>query len=65
MVEAAILATRTVRLPPAEILDEFDRLGVIVAKTGGHVEATAFGLLHEHVLQAFSRIGFDSTAARS
>ncbi len=51
VLEAAILATRTALLPRSEILGEFDRLAVIVTKTGGPVEAAAFKLLHEHVLK--------------
>src|SRR4051812_32426037 len=50
VVEAAILATRTAFLPRAEILAEFQKLAVIVAKTGGPAEDAAFGLLREHVL---------------
>jgi hypothetical protein len=52
VVEAAILATRTAFLPSDEILAEFHKLGVIVAKTGGPAEHTAFRLLLEHVAQA-------------
>ena len=32
-----------------EILAQFDRLGVIVSKTGGRAEDLAFHILHEHV----------------
>ena len=49
VVEAAILATRTDFLPLAEIESEFQKLGVIVAKTGGPREAEAFRFLEEHV----------------
>jgi hypothetical protein len=52
VVEAAILATRTSLLPRTQILDEFSRLAVIVAKTGGPVEEKAFSLLHKYVLGA-------------
>ncbi len=52
VVEAAILATRTAFLPRSQILAEFERLEVIVAKTGGAVENTALKLLHHHVLSA-------------
>jgi uncharacterized protein len=65
VVEAAILATRTAFLPRAEILNDFDRLAIIVAKTGGPVEAEAFRLLHDHVLKPFGPVHFDSSAARS
>jgi uncharacterized protein len=50
VVEAAILATRTAFLPRNEILSEFQKLSVIVSKTGGPVEDSAFRLLQEHVL---------------
>jgi hypothetical protein len=50
VVEAAILATRTAFLPRVEILAEFQKLAVIVAKTGGPAEDAAFHLLHTHVL---------------
>ena len=65
VVEAAILATRTAFLPRAEILTELQRLAVIVAKTGGPVEAAAFRLLHDHVLEPPGPVHLDSTAARS
>ena len=65
VVEAAILATRTAFLPRVEILTEYDRLEVIVAKTGGPVEAAAFRLLHEHVLKPPGSVHLDSTAACS
>ena len=45
VVEAAILATRTAFLPADEIAREFQRLGVIVQKTGGPQEAEAFRFL--------------------
>jgi uncharacterized protein len=65
VVEAAILATRTAFLPRAEVLSEFDRLAVIVAKTGGPIEAAAFRLLHDHVLKPFRPVLLDSTMAGS
>jgi hypothetical protein len=49
VVEAAILATRTGFLPLDEIDKEFQRLGVIVAKTGGPQEHAAFQLLQVHL----------------
>ncbi|MFO0890454.1 MAG: DUF447 family protein [Isosphaeraceae bacterium] len=52
IVEAAILATRTAFLPRREILADFDRFSVIVAKTGGPAEEEALQLLRRHVLQA-------------
>ena len=48
VVEAAILATRTAFLPLEEILAEFERLAVLVDKTGGPAEHAAFDLLSEH-----------------
>jgi hypothetical protein len=50
VVEAAILATRTAYLPRTDILAEFEKLAVIVAKTGGPAEDAAFRLLQRHVL---------------
>jgi hypothetical protein len=48
IVEAAILATRLHLLPRAEILREFERLAVLVEKTGGKQEQAAFRLLLEY-----------------
>ena len=55
VVEAAILATRTAFLPRAEILAEFDKLAVIVAKTGGPAEHAAFRFLNRHVVDIRTR----------
>ena len=49
VLEAAILATRTHLLPPAEIRNEFGRLQVIVDKTAGPREREAMVLLTEFV----------------
>ncbi len=49
VVEAAILATRTQILPAAEISADFDRLAVLVEKTGGPREQEAFEFLRQHV----------------
>ena len=49
VVEAAILATRIALLPLAQILADFDRLAVLVDKTGGEREREAFALLRRHV----------------
>jgi hypothetical protein len=65
VVEAAILATRTALLPRSEILADLERLAVIVAKTGGTAEETAFRLLHDYVLREPERPSPDSTPARS
>lgn len=52
VVEAAILATRTAFLPAAEILAEFQRLAVLVDKTGGPQEHAAYEMLLAHVRRA-------------
>jgi hypothetical protein len=49
VVEAAILATRTDFLPLADIQKEFQKLRVIVLKTGGDQEKAAFAFLEEHL----------------
>lgn len=49
VIEAAILATRTRFLPMEEILEDFDRLRVIVDKTGGPAEHEAFDHLADYV----------------
>jgi hypothetical protein len=49
VLEAAILATRTSLLPPEHIEAEYQRLAVLVAKTGSPREHEAFALLQEHV----------------
>ena len=49
VLEAAILATRTAFLPAVEILSQFERLSVIVRKTGGSAEQRAFTFLNDYV----------------
>ena len=49
VLEAAILATRTEFLPAGEILSQFERLAVLVGKTGGPAERRAFAFLNDHV----------------
>ncbi|OHB77550.1 MAG: hypothetical protein A2W31_18215 [Planctomycetes bacterium RBG_16_64_10] len=49
VLEAAILATRITRLPPAQIQADMDRLAVLVAKTAGPQERRAFGLLNDYL----------------
>jgi hypothetical protein len=49
VVEAAILATRTSFLPLDEIRADYRRLAVLVEKTGGADERTAFELLENYV----------------
>ncbi|MFW6125086.1 MAG: DUF447 domain-containing protein [Pirellulales bacterium] len=51
VVEAAILATRTAFLPRDEILAEFQRLGVLVEKTGGEQERRSLVFLQRFVEQ--------------
>ena len=59
VVEAAILATRTEFLPIPEILAEFRKLAIVVEKTGGDAEESAFALLHDHVRAAAHARGID------
>src|SRR5439155_11196700 len=47
VVDAAILATRTAFLPAEQIASEFQRLAVLVEKTGGPDERAAFALLQD------------------
>jgi hypothetical protein len=56
VLEAAILATRTNFLPPEQIEAEYERLGVLVAKTGGPREKEAFAFLQQHVQAVKNRI---------
>lgn len=49
VVEAAILATRLDFLPAAEILQQYRHLAILVDKTGGARERSAFDLLNRHV----------------
>lgn len=49
VVEAAILATRTEFLPIDQILADFQRLAVLVQKTGGDAETRAFSFLQDWV----------------
>jgi uncharacterized protein len=49
VVEAAILATRLAFLPVEQIDSEYQRLAVLVEKTGGPREHQAFALLKAHV----------------
>lgn len=52
VLEAAILATRTHLLPPAQMREEFARLQVIVDKTAGAREREAMALLAQYVRTA-------------
>jgi len=49
VIEAAILATRLAFLPIEQIDSEYQRLAVLVEKTGGPREHQAFALLRDHV----------------
>src|SRR5262245_47593460 len=49
VVEAAILATRTAFLPAEQIAAEYERLAVLVEKTGGEREREAFAFLRAYV----------------
>jgi uncharacterized protein len=57
VLEAAILATRTEFLALDAMLGEFQKLAVLVDKTGGPRERAAFTLLHRHVHDAAVRQG--------
>jgi hypothetical protein len=61
VVEAAILATRIGLLDPAHIRSEFDRLAVLVEKTGGHSEHRAFDFLRTHVSDELARLAAGGT----
>ena len=54
VVEAAILATRLHLIPPAEVRADFQKLRVLVDKTGGPAEAEAFAFLADHVERALA-----------
>jgi hypothetical protein len=49
VLEAAILATRAHLLPPGEIAAEYERLAVLVQKTGGPREHEAFAFLRQYL----------------
>jgi hypothetical protein len=55
VVEAAILATRVVWLPPEEIRESLRRLAVLVEKTGGAAEHRAFAMLNDYVNEMLGR----------
>jgi hypothetical protein len=54
VVEAAILATRTKFLPADDVLGQFDKLRVMVEKTGGPAEHRAFDFLQRHVANCYA-----------
>ena len=49
VLEAAILATRLAFLPRTSILEEVDRLSIIVSKTAGDQEQRAFDFLCQYI----------------
>jgi len=55
VVEAAILATRTAFLPLNQIEAEYEKLAVLVQKTGGEREHLAFALLQKHIAEIAQR----------
>jgi uncharacterized protein len=55
VVEAAILATRLALLSAEHVRTEFDRLAVIVDKTGGHQERRAFAFLQKYIDDHYGR----------
>ena len=55
VVEASILATRINFLPPEQIVEEFQRLAVLVDKTAGSQERRAFQFLDQYVGQALQK----------
>jgi hypothetical protein len=57
VLEAAILATRLHLLPREQVADEFNKLRLIVEKTGGPAEQEAFAFLQAHFEQARSAGG--------
>ncbi len=57
VLEAAILATRLHMLPPEAIAAEFDKLRIIVEKTGGPAEHEAFAFLQAYLKRALSAGG--------
>ena len=61
VVEAAILATRIGILDADHIRGEFERLAVLVEKTGGHQERRAFAFLQSYLAEQLA----SSTAAQS
>ena len=57
VVEAAILATRLHLIPPADVRADYQKLRVLVDKTGGPAERVAFEFLTDHVEQALAGRG--------
>ena len=57
VLEAAILATRTHLLPPAQIRDELGRLAIPIDKTAGPRELEAWELLRAYVAERLAVAG--------
>jgi hypothetical protein len=57
VVEAAILATRTAFLSADDVLAEFQRLRVMIEKTGGPAEHRAFQFLQDFVTSEYRSRG--------
>jgi hypothetical protein len=62
VVEAAILATRVEWLDADHLRSEFERLAVLVEKTGGHQEHGAFQFLRTHVEEQLAAKASPETA---
>lgn len=65
VIEAAILATRLHLTGTSLVLEEYDRLAVMVQKTGGPAEHQAMQELADHVMRANVTQASDSQARRS
>lgn len=64
VIEAAILATRIDFLDADHIRAEYERLAVLVEKTGGHQEHSAFGFLRDYVRELIPLKGDAESANR-
>jgi hypothetical protein len=66
VVEAAILATRIAFLDQDYIRSEFDRLAVLVEKTGGHQERRALAFLRQYIAEETGKanVGSAETSVR-
>ena len=64
VIEAAILATRIQWLDAAHIRSEFERLAVLVEKTGGRQEHSAFAFLQQFMHEQLALDARTETASR-
>jgi len=62
VVEAAILATRAHLIPAEELQREFERLRILVEKTGGGSEKRAFEFLEWHLRQAETNVAAEASS---